>query len=224
LHAALKAYQNFYSRQATVEAALHVAKHLADTNEPLKAEVVLNNLPVGAREEYPSIQPVQDLVDERLAHMRNPIAYRNFYTASENQVDPVEELAQGNMYPRMLWLLERLKANNVRTVLNVGIGSGFDTLLYAQNGIRAVGIDVDPKRVKDCNLAAVKAGHMALIPAPDHSPMAQPQHLHGPDCLVTDENLVTGGDAARYAYRRDGPVPCLGRGAGEQVGQGPRPL
>jgi glycosyltransferase involved in cell wall biosynthesis/tetratricopeptide (TPR) repeat protein len=165
-------YVQLHMRNEAVAAQLRLIRYLCDNNEPLKARTLLQNLPAGAHEDYPEVAGAKALVDGRLAHMDNDRAYRSFYVNDENTTDPIPDLNEGHVHVRMAWILQRLQANGCKRILNVGLGSGFDSLLYAKAGIQVVGIDVDWKRVRDCNWAAVRMGMLALKDAPDYSEQA----------------------------------------------------
>jgi glycosyltransferase involved in cell wall biosynthesis/tetratricopeptide (TPR) repeat protein len=177
LQHAWRGYTNQWQRKVAVDSALQVVRHLIDANEPLKAEAVMASLPAGASEDFPEVGPMRAEVNARLAHMRDARNYRAFYEAEKNEVDPVPDVLAGKTYGRMVWLVDRLKANKVKSVLSIGVGSGFDALLFAHNGIRTVAIDVDHWRVKDGNFAAVRAGFMGLMDAPEHTEVKE-EHEH----------------------------------------------
>lgn len=200
LHAAA-GYTHLYNRRIVVETAAQNIQYLLDNNEVVKAEAAMTVLPAGAFEDYPTIlDPVQRNLASRSAHMGDDRTYRTFYMNEKNEVDAPALLAAGQGYPRLDWTLERLLRNGAKRVLNVGIGSGFDSLLYAKNGIKTVGIDVDPIRVQDCNFAAVRAGLLTLMDAPDHSPQLHPFHEHAEACWYGGEAISLNCGAEVHAH------------------------
>lgn len=143
-------------RDESIRSAVRIADHLLECNEPLKAQAVLDNLPAG------TISPLADeargRVAERLAHLKDDVEYENFYFMSEESGDPLEKL--DIPFPRADWIIERLQKIGAKRVLDVGIGDGQIPFRLARAGIQTVGIDIDPRRVKEANRYAVKAGYM----------------------------------------------------------------
>lgn len=179
-------YMNLYNRRNVVEAALQNARYLCDANEPLKARAVFDTLPAGAYEDFEKeIAATKAVVDARLAHMDNPAAYRQFYVNEENLVDPVPLVEKNETYARMIWLLRRLQENGCKRILNIGIGSGADSLLFARSGIKVVGIDVDWRRVNQANWAAVRLGLIGTVEQPRYTEQKVPGHpQHSQDCYA----------------------------------------
>jgi len=147
------------NRKKAINYGLALAAHLVKTNEPLKAKKVLEALPAGAADNGGVVVAAEHKVHQSIKHLYDPVAYRNLYYEQRETIDPLEGIENVPVwYPRMAWVLSRLKAAGVKKVLDVGIGNAVSSFYYALNGIQVVGIDVDASRVKDANWNAVKAG------------------------------------------------------------------
>ena len=147
------------NRKKAIHYGLALAAHLVKTNEPLKAKQILAALPAGAGDNGGIVAAAQHKVEQSVAHLYDPVKYRNLYFEQAETVDPLDGIENVPLrYPRMAWVLSRLKAAGVKRVLDVGIGNAISSFYYASHGIQVVGIDVDPIRVKDANWNAVKAG------------------------------------------------------------------
>lgn len=175
-------YQWVMERTDAVHSAIRIADHLLETNEPIKAQAVLANLPSGC--ESQEINEAKDRVQARLAHLKDEVEYENFYFNEEEPGDAADRLNVG--FPRVDWTIERLRAMGAKKVLEVGIGDGVPALRYAKAGFQVVGIDVDPRRIQKANRSAVKLGlltdsykeeHKATTP--DITPESQVQFHYG---------------------------------------------
>lgn len=150
------------ARQQIVAQGLNLAAGLLRRNEPLKAKTILENLPAGALDESPSAQTAHREASRRVAHLYDKAAYKNLYFEQEESIDPLAVLEHGEQaYPRMAWVVRRLKAAGAKRVLDMGVGNAVSSFMYAKAGIQVVGIDVDIRRVRDANWNAVKAGFLA---------------------------------------------------------------
>lgn len=146
-------------RRRLIEQALNLAAGLMRRNEPLKAKAILENLPAGAMDETPDAQVALQEVSRRVAHLYDKAAYKNLYYEEAESIDPVAVLKNADWaYPRMAWVVRRLKAAGVKRVLDMGVGNAVSSFMYAKAGIQVVGIDVDVRRVRDANWNAVKLG------------------------------------------------------------------
>lgn len=145
------------SRQRIINNGIDLAAGLIRRNEPLKAKTILENLPAGA-----NVQMYLDLVNKSVAHLWDVTAYSNLYFKEEEQSTPEDALKQIDLLPRYKWALRRLKAAGTKRVLDLGIGDASQAMYFAQNGIEVVGIDVDRRRVKNANFAAVRMGFMGM--------------------------------------------------------------
>lgn len=145
------------SRQRIINNGIDLAAGLIRRNEPLKAKAILENLPAGA-----NVAMYLDLVNRQVSHLYDPTAYSNLYFQEEEQSTPEEVIEQIDKLPRYKWALRRLKAMGAKKVLDLGIGDASQALYLAQHGIEVVGVDVDRRRVKNANFAAVRMGFMRM--------------------------------------------------------------
>ncbi len=156
-------YLWFLERKDAVESTVRTVNFLLESNEPLKAQVILQNLPCGV-DTAPPLQESWAKVNARLAHLKDEVEYENFYFMEEDTRDVEEMLTKGGLiaFPRVDWTIERLKAMGAKKVLEVGLGDGIPAILYAKAGFQVVGIDVDPRRVQKANKVGMNLG---LIPS-----------------------------------------------------------
>lgn len=145
------------SRQRIIANGIDLAAGLIRRNEPLKAKAILENLPAGA-----NTQMYLELVNRQVAHLYDPTAYSNLYFQDPEQMTPEAALEKVDSLPRYKWALRRLKSMGAKNVLDLGIGNASQALYFAQNGIKVVGIDVDRRRVKEANFAAVRMGFLKM--------------------------------------------------------------
>lgn len=209
----LKARGNYYlaawERAKAIDSGLALAKHLLKTNEPLKARALLRTLPAGASEDRPEVDDAKAQVDSELAHLGTPTqteeerqsAYENFYLAEQPEtIVPTAELLDQVpiQLPRMDWVAQRLLAHGPGKVLEVGIGNAIEAFHLARKGFQVVGIDIDPKRVKEANAHSVRLGFRPDREAPEHTTIP-PVHEHDGTCYykVTD------------AFEENGTIPLL---------------
>jgi glycosyltransferase involved in cell wall biosynthesis/tetratricopeptide (TPR) repeat protein len=183
-------YLAAWKRAQAIDHGLSLAKHLIATNEPLKARRLLQSLPAAAAEERPEVNDAVSQVNEELAHLQSEEQYENFYLAEQpEKIQPSEELLaqvpQG--LPRMEWVAQRLVAHGPGKVLEVGVGNAIEAFHLARAGMQVVGIDIDPKRVKDANLNSVKLGFRPERPAPEHTTIPG-FHQHEENCHYVTEN------------------------------------
>lgn len=167
-------YQWVMERTDAVVSAIRIADHLLETNEPIKAQAILQNLPSGVQSE--EINEARARVEARLAHLKDEIEYENFYFNEEEPGKADDRMSIS--FPRVDWTIQRLKAMGAKKVLEVGIGDGVPAFRYAQAGFQVVGIDVDPRRVKQANEAAVRMRLVEIVDAPEHTAAATPFHEH----------------------------------------------
>ena len=149
-------------RHRITDNGIDLAAGLLRRNEPLKAKAILENLPAG-ESSNPTVNMALGLVNRAVAHLYDPTAYGNLYFSEEEQGTPEEALKQIASLPRYRWTLRRLQAMGAKKVLDLGIGDASQALYLAQNGIQVVGIDVDRRRVKNANFAAVRMGFLKLV-------------------------------------------------------------
>lgn len=147
-------YQWVAERTDAVHSAIRISDHLLETNEPLKARAVLQNLPVGV--ESQEINEARERVEARLAHLKDEVEYENFYFMEEEPGKADERMDL--KFPRVDWVVDRLRAMGAKKVLEVGIGDGLPAFRYQRAGFQVVGIDVDARRVQSANQAAVRMG------------------------------------------------------------------
>lgn len=149
-------YKWAIGRKSAVDDALGTVEFLLLCNEPLKARDVLKNLPAGTTSD--AIELMNRKVEDRLKHLANETEYENFYFDEQDTTD-VEDAIDAN-FPRVDWVISRLKAMGAKKVLEVGVGDGVPAFRYAKAGFQVVGIDVDPRRVQKANRAAVRFGYL----------------------------------------------------------------
>ncbi len=149
------------SRERIIRNGLDLAAGLVRRNEPLKALAVLDGLPAGASERS-DYRAARALIERETAHLRDEVAYRNFYFREEQAgIDVAKCLDEPYAgVPRFDWELRALRRAGAKRVLQVGVGSGLEGVYLARGGVEVVGIDVNPLAVKAGNWAAVKAGLM----------------------------------------------------------------
>jgi glycosyltransferase involved in cell wall biosynthesis/tetratricopeptide (TPR) repeat protein len=204
----LKARGNYYlaawNRSKAIDAGLQLAKHLVDTNEPLKARALLKALPAGAAEDRPQVDDAKFNVEAELAHLGTPTqteeerqsAYENFYLADQpEKIEPSLDLLEKvpTQLPRMEWVAQRLLAHGTGKVLEVGVGNAIEAFHLAKRGLQVVGIDIDPKRIKQANDFSVKLGFRPDREAPEHTTIPG-VHEHTADCyfqIVDGEPVKT---------------------------------
>jgi len=155
-------------RTEAVESALRIAQHLLMTNEPLKAQTILDALPAGV--ESPRINEAKAAIASRVAHLNDEVEYENFYFyfESEETSDVAALLEHNANFPRVDWTIERLKKMGAKRILEVGIGDGLPSFRYARAGFEVVGIDIDPRRVQRANKDAIKLGFLSESYKPEH--------------------------------------------------------
>lgn len=149
-------YTKVLDRRAAITAGLNLAGHLFSSGEPLKARDVLSALPVDAASETRNVSQVRQAVQHELSFADSDNAYENRYF-----LDPeTDEPSPDRPTAEEKWLLRRLQDVGAKRVLDVGIGNGQTAFYLAKNGIQVVGLDIDPRRVKNANFAAVKFGFL----------------------------------------------------------------
>lgn len=163
-------YFHLSSRKTSVESAVLHARFLLATNEPTKAKLVLDSLPAGAIEDFSAVLPLKKDIEDALLPFSNPFAVRGFAM----QRPPAER-------PERPWLAKRL-AGCERVLL-----VGGNAVALAKAGISTVCVENDPRLMQQGNFAAVEAGFMALVPAPESTMPATPMHLHDPTCHLAHE-------------------------------------
>ena len=149
-------YQKVLAKQEAISQGLNLAGYLYTSGEPLKAREILRALPVGSDQETRNVTQVRATVAHGLQFADSDNAYENRYFLEAETQDP----DPSNPTQEERWLLESLKRAGAKRVLDFGVGNGQTALYLAQNGIKVVGVDVDPRRVKAANFAAVKAGFL----------------------------------------------------------------
>lgn len=147
-------YQWAIGRKDTVDSAIRMSEFLLDTNEPLKARAVLANLPAGIA--GGTVDAARGIVEQRLAHLSDEVAYDNAYFEEPDMPDPKFDWK----FPRVDWIIERLKAMGAKKILEVGIGDGTPAFRYAAEGFQVVGIDIEPRRIQKAKRVAVKLGYL----------------------------------------------------------------
>lgn len=151
-------------RDKAISSGLSLAASLIKRNEPIKAKSILESLPAGSADQNPMVSQARRITQSKIAHLDNKVAYKNLYFAEQlESMDPKEELKHMKSYPRIGWVLRRLKEAGAKKVLEYGVGNALSSLYYASNGIEVVGLDVDPKRVKDANWNAVSLGFQKTV-------------------------------------------------------------
>ena len=175
-------YSWIAERTDAVHSAIRIADHLLETNEPIKAQAVLANLPSGVQSQ--EIDEARARVHARLAHLKDDVEYENFYFEEEESGDPERPITS---FPRVEWAIERLRAMGAKKVLEVGIGDGVPAFLYADAGFQVVGVDIDPRRVQRANRYAVKKGYLTesykeehRATTPDIGPGSRVSFHYGP--------------------------------------------
>jgi len=143
-------------RAETVQAAVKTVEFLLESNEPIKAQAILTNLPCGL--ESPELNEARAKVAARTAHLKDEVEYENFYFTEEDTQNVEELMTKGFDFPRVDWTIKRLKAMGAKKILEVGVGDGIPAFLYSKAGFQVVGIDVDPRRVQKANKVAVNLG------------------------------------------------------------------
>ena len=169
-------------RTDAVRSAIRISEHLLETNEPLKAVAILANLPSGVQSQ--EIDEARAKVNARLAHLTDDVEYENFYFMEEEAGDPMRPILS---FPRVEWVIERLRAIGAKRVLEVSIGDGVPAFRYAEAGFQVVGIDIDPRRVQRANQYAVKKGFLTesykeehRATTPDITPESRVSFHYGP--------------------------------------------
>lgn len=151
-------------REKAISQGLSLSAALIKRNEPLKARAVLESLPAGAEDQNPMVSRAKLITRSKISHLDNKTVYKNlYYSEQKESMDPIEELKHMNAYPRIRWVLKRLKEAGAKRVLEFGVGNALSSLYYASNGISIIGLDVDPQRVKDANWSAVKLGFQKTV-------------------------------------------------------------
>jgi len=182
----LKSRGNYYlgawNRAQAIDSGLLLAKHLLQTNEPLKARRLLEHLPAGASEDRPEVIDAKLTVERELAHLSSEEEYENFYLAEQpEKILPDEQQLENvpRWYPRMDWVAKRIPSGS--KVLEVGVGNAIEAFHIVRSGSEVVGIDIDPKRIKDANLHSVRLGFRPDRAAPEHTTIPPP-HVHVDGC------------------------------------------
>lgn len=165
-------YLAAWSRVKAIDSQLGVVRYLLDTNQPLAAEKVLSGFTAGADEDNPNVLAARGEVAERLSHLRSPEQYENFYIGQKESVSPKDVFAEADrtgvddltVYPRMGWTVKQVKKLGAKKVVEVGVGNAFQSMLMARHGIKVIGLDVDPVRVKQGNNLAVEMGFLKKAP------------------------------------------------------------
>lgn len=191
-------YLAAWKRAQAIDQGLALAKHLIATNEPLKARRLLKSLPAAAAEERSEVDDAVAQVNAELAHLGTPdqdeeerqSAYENFYLAEQPEkiVPTLELLDQVPLQlPRMEWVAQRLRTHGPGKVLEVGVGNAIEAFWLVKSGMKVVGIDIDPKRIKEANAHSVRMGFRPDRAAPEHTTIP-PVHEHTEQCHYVTEN------------------------------------
>ena len=146
------AYGAILGKRSSITKGLDLAGYLFSHGEPLKAREVLRALPTGSAEETEIVSKALYSINTELGFTESDSRYENRYFLDLEKTPPDPD----NPTDEEKFILSCL--GGAKRVLDVGIGNGQTALFLAKNGIQVVGIDVDPRRVKDANLAAVKCG------------------------------------------------------------------
>ena len=115
--------------------------------------------------------------------------------------------------------LRRLEQENCRTLLEVGAGTGQDSLFFAEHGLRVLATDLSPAMVERCRakgLAAQVLDFSRPSLAPESEPGAPFDAVHAMNCLLHVPNSRFPGVLAAIAsLLRPGGLFFLGVYGGE---------
>lgn len=188
LQQVLAFYRSSRERSLASLAALKLARHLINTDEPEKAKAVIEAMPSGSLEERPTeVGGALEEVANRLAHLATPQTYEELYLQR-----PPEEQKRLDTE----WFVSRLKGS--KSILHIGSGDGSLVLALAAAGIRAVGLEIDGKRAQAANWKAVEAGFLEKKPMPEYSP--DPEN-------PIDLPVMAPEALAQFHYIPDGIIP-----------------
>ena len=205
-------YDRTISRREAISAGISLASHLFNYGEPEKAARVLRMLPAGTDTETRTVAQMRAGLAQEMAFTQSDNAFENRYFLEAETAAP--DVTQPTVEEQ--WLLRRLRACGAKRVLDVGVGNGQTALYLAANGISVVGLDVDPRRVKAANLAAVAAGHMTKRYSRTHGRSIPVQERHKRGCrpLCSDRDHLMPDLAAQFWYGRAEKVPDKVRALG----------
>lgn len=158
-------YLAAWNRANTINNLLAAVRHLIQTNEPLKAKKLLDAFPAGSDEETAQLAGARQEVSQRLAHLKSDAEYENFYFAEQPEIikpkkESLEDAYVRRNYPRMAWVADQLLKYGCKRILEIGVGNAIASMYFANRGLQVVGIDVDPRRIKEANFAAAKLGFL----------------------------------------------------------------
>jgi glycosyltransferase involved in cell wall biosynthesis len=204
-------YDRTLSKRSAITAGFTLAKHLFGHGEPRKALDVLMALPAGSAQETSQVNAMRQAVAGEISYTHSDHTFENHYflepePGGPDVTDPTDEER---------WLLRRLKAAGAKRVLDIGIGNAQTALYLASNGINVVGVDIDPRRVKNANLAAAKAGFIEKRYSREHGrtlPVLERHRRCLPTCIRRDhlrEDLP-----AQFWYGRAERIPDKVRALG----------
>ncbi len=147
-------------RRDAVNSAQAMYQLLKDYEENEKAARLYEFLPYVAQQDEEVIT-VANEANRRVRHIFDRKEYTKFYQENYGWMPAKDEWIQSGNPPgvdRYNWILKRLKKAipNGGYILDVGCSDGFHSLLYAKNGYKVVGIDLDERCVKLANERAEK--------------------------------------------------------------------
>ena len=186
-------YLAAYNRAKAFEATKVLARHLLNTNEPIKALELFERAPAGALDESEELRKIQSEAYDSTAHLRDTEVYNEKWQNEPEVVlctkEEVDEASE--RYPRMQWIVDMVKRYKSKKVLEVGLGNAVCSMMLVRAGVELTGIDVEPGRVKQANEASVLFGYRKMRAAPEHTTIP-PEHKHSlgchhnPDCFKKD--------------------------------------
>lgn len=149
-------YERTLSKREAISAGMTLATHLFRHGEPRKALDVLQALPSGSDQETRAVGNMRQAIAGEISYTFSDTTFENHYFLfpEEKEPDPA------NPSDEERWIGQRLLAAGAERVLDVGIGNAQTALYLASLGIHVVGVDIDPRRVKQANFAGVKAGYI----------------------------------------------------------------
>lgn len=179
-------YLAAWNRAKAMEATKVLARHLLNTNEPIKALELFERAPAGALDDSEDLRKIQSEAYDSTAHLRNEEIYNEKWQNEPEAVPcTLEEVAiASERYPRMQWIVDMVKRYGAKKVLEVGVGNAVCSMMMVKAGVELVGVDVEPSRVKQANEASVLFGYRKMRAAPEHTTIP-PKHEHTLGCHHT---------------------------------------
>ena len=120
---------------------------LMDDNQALKAwELVKDS----------DNKELKDAVYEKVRHAFEPEAYKDYYQNDlvENPIPEDDVIFADKLYPRFLWLFNKLKEQKPKTLIDLGCADGAVPLTAAREGIKSVGVNLYKPSVELANKRA----------------------------------------------------------------------